>query len=164
MSKVFQSVFGGSKKKEESKNLAYPFIKDTFGSVAQNTARGTDFISALLGLSGDGAAQSSAIQKLSDSAGMKFIMDQGSRAITGSNAARGLFRSGATGKALQDYGQNVGSTYMGSMLDRLFNLTNTGIQAGGLITDAGRYSKGKVSEKPGIAKFLGSIASGGAAG
>lgn len=162
MSKVFQTVFGGSQKKEESKNIAYPWLKEQFGGLAQNATKGSDFISALLGIGGDGAAQNEAIRKLSDSAGMRFVTDQGSRAITGSNAARGLFRSGATGKALQEYGQNVGSTYLGSMMDRLFNLTNTGFQAGSLIGGAGQVSKGKASEKPGITKFLGLPMAGGA--
>jgi hypothetical protein len=57
-----------------------------------------------------------------NSTGYNFNMDQGTRAITGSAAARGLLNSGSTAKALTQYGQNLGSSYFNNYLGQVSNL------------------------------------------
>jgi hypothetical protein len=56
------------------------------------------------------------------STGYNFQLDQGTRAITGSAASRGLLNSGSTAKALVGYGQGLGSQYFNNYLSQLGSL------------------------------------------
>lgn len=93
----------------------------------------------LLGLNGAGAAAaaSPAFQNYLNSTDYNFQMDQGTRAITGSAAAKGLLNSGATAKALTQFGQGLAGNYFGNYINSLSGLTGQGLQAGGLIGQAG---------------------------
>lgn len=172
MSSVFQGIFGGSKSKQqstsESYNQAYPYIKDTFGGIAQGSQKATSALESLLGLSGDPNAYRGAFDNYRKSAGYDFLMDEGTRAITGNAASRGLLQSGSTLKGLNKFGQGLASTFYNSYLDRLSGLTGQGLQAGALISGAGQRSQsqstGSSSNKPGLGGFIGGILSGGAAG
>lgn len=69
-------------------------------------------------------ANSPAYQNYLKSTGYNFQMQQGSDAITGNAAAKGLLNSGATGKALTTYGQNLASTTFNNYLGQQTNLAN----------------------------------------
>ena len=170
---AYQSVFGGERSKSksnwqqssESGNRAYPYIQETFGNIASNTGQANDYVSRLLGLGGDASVQKAAFDQYRDSAGYNFLRDEGINAVTASNAAKGLLKSGSTLTALQNRGTQLADTYLTNYLDRLNNLSTQGLQAGALISDAGKYSvssgsgtsTSSGSEKPGITKFLGMI-------
>lgn len=79
----------------------------------------------------------SGLEDWSDSAGMNFILDQGQKAISGASAANGVFNSGATGKALQNYGQNIGKTYLNQYMQHLMSLGQLGLGAGSAMSNAG---------------------------
>lgn len=173
------SIFGGSKSKQqstatsqsqstqESGNKAYDYIKDTYDPVAQGTTTNYNAIQALLG--GD----NSGFNAYKNATGFDFLTNQGSRGITGNAAAGGLLRSGSTGKALVNYGNNMNQQFAGNYLDRLLGLVNAGTQAGSLISGAGQYSKGqststsnsqstgKSSSKPGLGGLIGTVLTGG---
>lgn len=83
------------------------------------------------------AAPKNAFQDYQDSTGHQFQLGEGMRAITGSAAAKGLLNSGATLKALNRFGQNLGATTFNNYLGQLGNVANRGLQAGGLIGGAG---------------------------
>lgn len=102
--------------------------------VAANTASAN-----LLGLNGAaGSAQSGpAFQNYLNSTGYGFQMDQGTRAITGSAAARGLLNSGATAKALTSYGQGLAGSSFQNYLGNLNAQTSSGLTASGQIGSAG---------------------------
>lgn len=79
-----------------------------------------------------------------NSTGYNFQMDQGTRALTGSAAAKGILNSGSTAKALTSYGQNLASTTFNNYLGNLSGLNsqqqataNTGVQAAGQVASAG---------------------------
>lgn len=72
-----------------------------------------------------------------NSTGYQFQLGQGTSAITGSAAARGLLNSGATGKALTQYGQNLASTTFNNYLGNLNNVAGQGLTASGQIGAAG---------------------------
>lgn len=170
---AYQSVFGGERSKSkstweqssESGNRAYPYIQDTFSGVASNTGRANDYVSRLLGLGGDASVQKAAFDQYREGAGYNFLRDEGMSAVTGSQAAKGLLKSGSTLTRLQDRGTQLADTFLNNYLDRLNGLSTQGIQAGALISDAGKYStstgsgvsNSSGSEKPGITKFLGMI-------
>lgn len=79
----------------------------------------------------------SALNNYANSAGLGFVLDQGQKAISGASAGNGVFNSGATGKALVQYGQNLGNTYLNDYLGRLGNYANLGLGAASALTGAG---------------------------
>jgi hypothetical protein len=93
----------------------------------------------LLGLNGAaGSARGGpAFQNYLNSTGYGFQMDQGTRAITGSAAARGLLNSGSTAKALTGYGQNLASTSFDNYLSKVNGQAGQGLTASGQIGEAG---------------------------
>lgn len=83
----------------------------------------------------------SALENFSNSAGMNFILDQGQKAISGASASNGVFNSGATGKALEQFGVNLGKTYLNDYMDRLMNYGQLGLGAGSALANAGGVSQ-----------------------
>jgi len=159
-------LLGGSKQKSTSSNQAYGDIKSAFAPVMGTTGQSTNAISALLGLGGDTDGQNAAFDNYRKNTGYDFAMDQGSRAITGSAAAKGLLGSGSTAKALTSFGQNLANQNFGSYLDQLFKLGQTGIQAGQVLGGAGQTSTSTSKNKKGLGGLVGGglsmMASGGA--
>ena len=140
---------GGSRQRSESSNQAYPFLQQQLGGSVGNVGRAGDLISALLG--GD----RSALDSFANSAGLDFIMDQGSRAITGNRAAQGLLRSGGTGTALMDYGQDRARTFMQDYISNAMGLGQLGLGAAGTLASAGQRSTSTSRSKPGLGSLLG---------
>lgn len=147
------SVFGGSKSK--SSNQGYGQISQALGPTMGFAQQGGNAMSALLG--GDATG----FNKFKNATGFDFAAEQGSHGITGNAAARGLLRSGGTGKSLMDFGTKLQDQYAGNYLEKLLGLGNLGLGAAGAIGGAGQTSKSK--SKPGIGGFLGSVAGGMAA-
>ena len=154
------SLFGGSKQKSTSSNQAYGQLSEAFSPVLGSTQTGTNALMALLGLGGDSGAASNAMNNYMDSAGYNFMLDSGSRAITGNKAAAGLLRSGSTGKALTNFGQQLGSQYFNNYLDRILEVANLGLGAGQLLAGAGNVSKSSGKSKNGLGGLVGGISSG----
>lgn len=86
--------------------------------------------------------QSTNLNDYESSPGYDFRFQQGQRALEASRAAQGMSGSGATGKALLEYGQGIGSQEYQSYLDRLYKQIG-GVQAqiGGV--QAGQQSAGQ---------------------
>lgn len=143
------SIFGGSKQKSSSSNQAYGYIKSTYSPLTSYATQGADAISALLG--GD----ASGLQSYKDATGYNFQAEQGSRGITGNQAAAGMLRSGGTGKSLMNFGTNLNNQYAGDYLDRLLSLANLGLGAGSLISNAGNTSESSGKSKNGLGSILG---------
>jgi hypothetical protein len=161
MGNIFQGIFGGSKSKQQStsENVNNQYLKQNLGGYMGAGGGANDMVSKLL-MGGAGADEG--FQKYKDSAGYGFTMDSGSRAITGNAASRGLLSSGATGKALTTFGQNVGQQYYNNYIDKLMGLSSQGLNAGGIIAGAGQKSQstGSSSSKEGMSKFLGQLGAG----
>jgi hypothetical protein len=151
------SIFGGSKQTSSSSNKAYDSINSSFSPLFGLAGQGADGIMKLLG--GD----SSGFDAYKNATGFDFAAEQGSRGITGNAAARGLLRSGSTGKALVGYGNDMQNQYAGNYMDRLLGVSGLGMDAGKLVAGAGQTSTSKSKSKPGIGGFLGQIAGGAAA-
>jgi hypothetical protein len=125
-----------SQQTSESRNQAYSFIRDTYSPTTALTGQGSNAIANLLGLNG-ATGQDAGFEKFRDSSGYNFIQDQGIRGITSSNAAKGLLGSGSALKAISGYSSNLASQFLDKYLANLQGLTNTGLQAGQLISGAG---------------------------
>jgi len=160
------SIFGGSKQKQSSQsdsyNKAYDTINQAYSPLLGQATTGANALAALLG--GD----SSGLDAYKKATGFDALAEQGSRGITGNAAASGLLRSGSTGKALQTFGTNLQNTFANNYMDKLLQQAQLGFNAGNLISGAGQVSHGtsnsSSSSKPGLGGFVGSIASGLAAG
>lgn len=92
--------------------------------------------SGAAGITSPGSANSAFANYL-NSTGYNFQMKQGQAAITGSAAARGMLNSGATAKALAQYGQGLAAQGFNNYLNQLGNVANRGLQAGEAIGSAG---------------------------
>lgn len=86
---------------------------------------------------------SSALNNFANSAGENFVLDQGQKALSGASAANGTFDSGATGKALVQYGQNLGNTYLNQYMQNLSNLAGIGTSAANAMTGPGGVGVGQ---------------------
>jgi len=113
MGKIFQGIFGGSKSKQESKNLAYPGLVQEFGGIQDEATTGANALAALL------RGDTSGFDTFKKSTGFDALLQDGSRGITGNAAANGLLRSGSSGKALVNYGNMMQNKYAGDYMDRL---------------------------------------------
>lgn len=121
-------------------NNAWPQIQDQFSGVAGQAGSATNALSALLGLGGDPSAQQGAFDTWKGNTGYQFGLDQGTQAITGGAASKGLLNSGSTAKALNQFGQDYASTKYNDYLTQLSGLANQGLQAGSLLANAGQES------------------------
>lgn len=146
------AIFGKPPKPEtqQSGDHAYDEINTAFKPGFDYFSQGGNMISNLLGANG-GAAQTQGLDNFANSGGMNFLRDQGTRQINSSAAARGLLHSGSTLKALDKYGQGLGSTYLNQYMDNLFKMSNLGLQSGALVSDAGKFATGtgQTAGKPG---------------
>lgn len=91
----------------------------------------------LLGLSPMTSGTQNGFNNYLNSSGYNFMLDSGSKAITGNAAFRGILNSGSTAKALTQYGQDVGSQYFDNYLSNLNNVSGQGLTATGQIGAAG---------------------------
>jgi hypothetical protein len=83
-------------------------------------------------------AASAAFNQFAHSAGIDFQLQQGTNALQNSAAARGMLQSGATLKALQNYGQNTAlNNYFMPYLGLLQGQQATGAQSGAAIAGVG---------------------------
>lgn len=140
------SLLGGNSS-QSSSNQNYGNAVSSLNSTANQTGGAASAIAALLG-NGGTAAQQDAFNNYKNSSGYNFDLSQGSQAITGNAAAKGLLNSGATAKSLQSYGQNTANNFLQQYIGNQQGLANTGIAANNSINQAGQSSSG--SSKQGL--------------
>lgn len=99
----------------------------------------SDLISSFLGINGDPAKAKAALDTYLNGTGYQFRVNEGVRAITGNRAASGLLESGATLKALDEFGQNSAKAGANDWLSSLFAVSNQGVNAIGAATGAGTH-------------------------
>lgn len=141
MSGLVDSVFGGGGQKAAKKSAEYTkeMYADAKGALSPYYTQGGSamgMMGGLLGLGGT-AEQDAAFKNFMDSTGYQFLLDSGSKAITGNMAAKGLLNSGATLKALTNFGQNLASTKTAEMMGLLQGMAGIGAGAAGSLAGAG---------------------------
>jgi hypothetical protein len=148
--------------KSSSENVNNSLIKSTYGGMMRQGTGATNFLSSLLTGGGDTAAANAGLQGYYANAGYAPAMRQLSQNITGQGAAAGILNSGATAKALQTRGTELNQQFFNNYLQQLAGLSGLGLQAGGLVTNAGQKSSqtgGGPSTAGTIASIAGSLAS-----
>lgn len=146
------SLLGGSSAKSNDLT-GFNYLKgNNLTQQAQNSAVGasqgqsnvSSDMAQLMGLAPMTAGATNGFNNYLNSTGYNFQMNQGQQAITGSAAARGILNSGATAKALTNYGQGLAGNSFNNYLSQLGNLgnqygaqTNQGLQSTGQEAAAG---------------------------
>lgn len=87
---------------------------------------GVQALEQLKTLSGIGADPAAQLEALEQSPGFQFRLQQGTKAVERSAAARGLLSSGANLQALQEFGQQAASQEFGAQQARLAQLAGLG--------------------------------------
>lgn len=155
-----------SSSRQESYNKAYPLLTSTYTPVMEQGNTALNMIMALLGGNGD-AAQRAGFDTYRNSTGYDFTMDQGRRAVEGSFAGRGVANSGATLKALTQFGQGNANQYFNQYLDRLMGVNQSGQTAAQIVSGAGNYALGTSQStgknKDGLLNALGTVGAAAAA-
>lgn len=146
------SIFGGSKQKSSSSNQAFGTINNAFSPLLGYASEGAKGLSALLG--GD----TSGLDTYKRTTGFNTELGQGLQDVTNASAAKSLLRSGASGKALVQYGNDLSQRYAGNYMDRLLGLAGLGNTAGSILAGAGSTSTSSGKSKNGMGSFLGSAA------
>lgn len=161
------SLFGGKKTSTTqgtSTNSAYPELHDQLSGAVGNAGGASDAIANMLGIGSAGAAgQGAAFDNYKNSTGYNSTLDAGSHAITNSNAAHGFLQSGATGKALSNFGQQTNQQYYQNYMSQLLGLGNLGLGAGSLLgSTANKSTTGTQTDKskPGLGGLLGTVLTG----
>jgi hypothetical protein len=153
MGSIVKMFTGGSSSKQSSGNSAFEQIKGLMsGNIGQGNSA-MEMLGGMLGLGG-GEKSAAAFSNYLDSSGYKALLDGGMDAITSGNAAKGLFQSGATGKAMMQYGQDLADTKLDKFMGRLTDLGSYGLDSAKTLAGAGQYSKGKSSSYNGIINSL----------
>lgn len=108
---------------------------------AGDTAR--DYQLGLLNIGGVG--NQAALDAFQTSPGYQFAFDQGTRAVDSSAASRGMLNSGATLKALTEYGQGMANQEFGNYYNRLAGLSGAGQTATGAVAGVGTNTANNIS-------------------
>lgn len=110
-------------------------------NITQGTAAGSA-VGQLLGLSPVTPATQTAFNNYLGSTGYNFQLNSGSQAITTNNASKGLLNSGATGKGLVKFGQDLGSNYFNNYLTQLEGQQTAGGNSLSQVANAGALAGG----------------------
>jgi hypothetical protein len=140
-----------------STNVNNDLIKSTYGSTMTGGVTGNNYLTSLLTGTGDTGAANAGYNNYLQQAGYQPAMTALARNITGQGAAAGILNSGSTAKALQSRGAELNQSFYNNYLQQLAGLSGLGLQAGGLVANAGQQSDS--SSKGGSPSTLGSIAS-----
>lgn len=139
------SIFGGSKSK--SRNVNNSLITNALSPLLGQAVSANNQVSSFLG--GDATG----FNRFKDAAGFDFELMRGLDQIGSASSGRGVFRSGARDKAIQEFGQGLSNRFAQQYIQSLLGQGQQGLSAGGLIGQVGQQSSSK--SKPGIGGFLG---------
>ena len=143
-----------------SDNVNNKLITSTYGGQMNQGVGATNYLSALLTRQGDTAGANAGYNNYLQMAGYAPAMREMTRGTIGMQAAGGLLNSGSTQRALQSRGAEINQGFYNNYLQQLSGLSGLGLQAGGLVANAGqRSTEGSPSTLGSIASTVGGIAS-----
>jgi hypothetical protein len=145
-----------------SSNKAYDKINSTYSPVMQQGVGAGNFMSGLLGVpGGDASGANAGFEGYKRMAGYAPALSELQRGVVGGAAAKGLLNSGASKRALLKVGANLDNSMFQNYFQNLAGLGGMGLQAGGLVTNAGQTSSsqgGGPSTAGAIGSAIGGIA------
>jgi len=144
------SLVSGNEQADAVRDASREFIQP----FANTGIQANDFLSNFL--MGQGGRQQ--LDAFNQSTGGQFLLDQGRRGILGNQAAAGKLNSGATGKALTEFGQNLASTQMNNFLSQIGGLANRGAQSGqAAVTAEGNAASAQAQGQQGAGSVIGDL-------
>ncbi len=141
------------KSKLKATNLNQKLLTDKYSPQIDAGNQATNVLQSLLTGQGDTGTANAGYQNYLQMAGYAPAMRQLSQNLTGQAAASGLLNSGSLAKSLQTRGAELNQGFYNNYLQNLSGLSGLGLQAGGLVANAGQ---GQLVTKP---STFGSIAS-----
>lgn len=153
---------GGGSGNAKSGNHAWGAIERIYKPMAEKGVGGFNAFGDILGLGAPGAG-SQALDDYYNSSGGKFLLDQGLDGLTNKFTQLGLSKSGPAMKGMETFRQDLASTKLDNYLGHLAQYSGMGLGAGGLMANAGQYSKG-TGQTQGLGGLIGQLAVGLAAG
>lgn len=141
------------KTKLKATNLNQKLLTDKYSPQIDAGNSATNVLQSLLTGQGDTGAANAGYENYLQMAGYAPAMRQLSQNLTGQAAASGLLNSGSLAKSLQTRGTELNQGFYNNYLQNLSGLSGLGLQAGGLVANAGQ---GQLVTKP---STFGSIAS-----
>jgi len=158
---LFKKIFGGSTQKSlststsTSMNQAFPWLMGNIGpSALYNYNDSTSHLNDVF---------AGGFDDYKKQIGYDFLMDEGIDKVGGAFSGKGVYNSGAAGKALTQYGQNLNKTTYNDFIDRLLGRAQVGLGGANAISGAGGFarsdsqSSGIGNSTPGIAGFIGTL-------
>jgi len=130
-----------SSQKSTSGNQAFDFLRSSLGDSVSYVGEGAKGLSALLG--GD----SSGFDAYKGATGFNNELIRGMGDVTGASAAKSILRSGTSGKALMNYGQELQNKSAQNYIQNLLGLSGVGGTAAGIIGSAGNTSESSGKSK-----------------
>lgn len=135
------SLIGGNSAAKQALT-GYNYLTKGKGAAAtsdyiNNGAGASNAEAQLLGLQPITGQTTNGYNNYLNSTGYKFQMGQGTDAITGSAAARGILNSGSTGKALTSFGQGLAGSTFNNYLGHLSGVGQAGQTSLGQVSTAG---------------------------
>lgn len=132
-----------AKETSEAYNKNFAKINDIYSPVTSQGVGATNFLGGLLGIpGGDSAGSTAGFENYKKMAGFAPALSEMQKGVVGGAAAKGLLNSGATSKALLKTGANLNNSFYQNYFGNLLGLSGQGLQAGGLISDVGKYQTG----------------------
>lgn len=159
-----------------SENVNNGLITSTYGGTMNTGVNANNYLASMLGIPGstvagvgnaaNGVAAAggapAGYNNYLQMAGYAPAMRQLSQSVTGQGAAAGILNSGTTAKTLQSRGADLNQGFFNNYLQNLQGVASNGLQAGGLVANAGQKSTstgGSPSTIGSIASTVGGIAS-----
>lgn len=143
-----------------SDNVNRGVLTSTYSPQMNAGVGATNFLQSLLTGQGDTTAAQGGFDAYLKNAGFTNVLQKLQRGIVGGGAASGLLRSGPTATRLLTEGTALNQGMFNNYLQQLAGLSGLGLQAGGIVANAGQRSKGGGPSTAGsIASTIGGIAS-----
>lgn len=145
-------IFGGSKSR--SRNVNRDAVTSAFQPLMGQAVDANNKINAFLG--GD----TSGFDAFKRGTSFNFDLLRGIDNVMANSASRGVFRSGARDKAIQDFGSNLQNRFAQQYIQSLLGQSGQAMGAGQLVAGVGNESTSR--SKPGIGSLIGGAAAGAA--
>ena len=144
------AIFGGSRSR--STNVNNDALVSQLSPLINQGVAAHHQVNALLG--GD----ASNFNRFKEATGFNFELGRGFDQIGSNAAARGVLRSGAAGRSLQEFGLGLQNRFAETYLRSLLGQTQGALGASGVLASTGQESTSR--SNPGIGQFLGQMAAG----
>lgn len=129
--KLADNTLSAQQLAQQISNKDYLATDEGYNSLDSYIGAGNDATAQLTALLGGGGAdaQQAAISALQNAPGFQFSLNQGTKALQASAAAKGLLNSGGLAKELTDYAQGQAQSLITQQTSNLLNLAQLGATA-----------------------------------